>query len=96
LSDRWNDLIVFGEIGDSALAEVGYESARVTAVFGEKSFLFARATDGTRDFWVHQSATELSIAEFAKLRLGELVSVLPSQDPPDFGRAWPAKHMMLA
>lgn len=53
LLDRWNDLLVFGETGDSALAEVGYESARVTVVFGEKKFVFARATDGTRDFWVH-------------------------------------------
>ncbi|HET6841291.1 MAG TPA: hypothetical protein VFK06_06340 [Candidatus Angelobacter sp.] len=96
LSDRWKDLLVFGEKEDRALAEVGYESARVTAVFGEKKFLFARATDGTRDFWVHQTAAvDLTSTEFAKLKVGQLVSILPSQQPPEVGRAWPAKHMML-
>jgi hypothetical protein len=95
-SDRWSDLILLGETEDSALAEVGYESARITAVFGEKRHLFARATDGTRDFFVRCSATELNATDFAKLRVGQLLSVLPGNVPPDLGRAWPAQHAMLA
>jgi hypothetical protein len=95
-SDRWKDLLVSGETEDSALADIGYESARVTTVCGDKKYLFARATDGTRNFWVPQSATELNSTDFAKLKLGQLLLVLPSQDPPTAGRAWPVKHMMLA
>ena len=95
-SDRWSDLILLGEREDRALAEVGYETARITAVFAGKPYFFARATDGTRDFHVRLSATELSQNDFAKLRLGQLLSILPSDETPEAGRSWPAKHAMLA
>jgi hypothetical protein len=95
-SDRWSDLIILGETEDSALADVGYETARITALFSAKRFLFARAIDGTRDFFVRAASTELSTSDFSKLRMGQLLSVLPDDDPPDQGRAGHAKHAMLA
>jgi hypothetical protein len=95
-SDRWSDLIFLGETEDRALAEVGYESARITAAFSGRNYLFARAVDGTRDFYVHSSATDLNAAEFSQLRLGQLLSVLPGDQPAASGRAWPAKHAMVA
>jgi hypothetical protein len=93
-SERWSDML--SETEDHALADVGYETARVTGVIPEKAHLFARAVDGTRDFFVRMAATDLSRAEFAALKNGQLLMVLPSDEPPWAGRAWPAKHVMLA
>jgi hypothetical protein len=95
-SERWTDLTFLGEREDRALAEVGYESARVTSVFPGRSYLFARAADGTRDFYVHSSATDLNPGEFAALRTGQLLSILAGDQPAAAGRAWPVKHVMLA
>ena len=94
--ERWSDLIDLGETEDHALANTGYETARVTGVIPDKAHLFARAIDGTRDFYVHLAATDLSRQAFAALRNGQLLMVLPGDKPPPTGRAWPAKHVMLA
>jgi cold shock CspA family protein len=94
---RWSELITFGQEEDSALATAGYQTARITRVFSDRGFAFARALDGSRDFYVHRSATDLSMADFGRLRPGQLVSVLASESPGDeTGRAWPARHAMLA
>ena len=93
-SERWSDML--GETEDHALSDVGYETARVTGVIPEKAHLFARAIDGTRNFFVRMAATDLSRAEFAALKNGQLLMVLPGDEPPWAGRAWPAKHVMLA
>jgi hypothetical protein len=95
-SERWSDLIFFGETEDSAVANAGYETARVTSVIPEKAHLFARALDGTRDFFVRLPATDLLRADFIALKNGQLLLVLPSEEPSWQGRAWPAKHVMLA
>jgi tetratricopeptide (TPR) repeat protein len=94
--DRWAELLDLGEVEDSALAVAGYHTAKITKVASDRGFAFARALDGSRDFYVRRTATDLSAPEFGKLRLGQLVSVLAadsSEDSP--GRAWPAKHVML-
>jgi cold shock CspA family protein len=95
-AERWTDLVMLGEPEDKVLLNVGYENSRITNIFPDKGHSFARALDGTRDFFVHWSATELTKSEFAKLRQGQLLLVLPSEDPPSEGRAWPAKHAMLS
>jgi hypothetical protein len=95
-SERWSDLIFLGETEDSALANAGYETARVTTVSPEKAHLFARALDGTRDFFIRLGATDLNRSDFVALKNGQLLLVLPSDEPPWQGRAWPAKHVMLA
>ncbi|MDR3490364.1 MAG: hypothetical protein P4M05_36515 [Bradyrhizobium sp.] len=95
-TDRWSDIIQFGDAGEGALEGAGYDQSKVTHVVGNKGFLFARAMDGSRDFFIRIGATELSPAEFAALKLGQILMVLPSDDPPLEGRAWPAKHAMLA
>ena len=95
LAERWNDLIRFKEVDDEALAEVGYELARVTNTFPDKGHLFARALDGTRDFFVPLTCTDLGRNTFGNLRSGQILRVLPSMEPPLAGSAWPAKHAML-
>jgi cold shock CspA family protein len=93
---RWSELIDFGEEGDSVLAGAGYERARITQVVAARGFAFARTLDGSRDFFVHKSATD-SEADFVTLRAGRLVSVLADDSSgASVGRAWPAKHVMLA
>jgi hypothetical protein len=94
---RWSELIDLGEEGDAALAGAGYETARITRVVSDRGYAFARSLDGSRDFYVHRSATHLSEADFTALRPGTLVSVLAAGSPgSSSGRAWPAKHVMLA
>lgn len=94
-TDRWSDIIQHGEAYDGGLSEVGYELSKVTDHPSGRSFRFARAMDGSRDFYIRIEATELSVSEFASLKYGQLLRVLPSDDPPQGGRAWPAKHAML-
>lgn len=94
-AERWSDIIRYGDAG-GALEGVGYDQSRVTHVIANKPFLFARAIDGSRDFFIRIEATELSPVDFASLKLGQILMVLPSDDPPVEGRAWPAKHAMLA
>ena len=94
---RWSDLVDFGEEEDAALADAGYETAKVTRIIADRGYAFARALDGSRDFYVHHLTTELSAADFAALRPGTLVSVLAADSSgASTGRAWPAKHVMLA
>ena len=94
---RWSDLIAFGEEEDSALEGAGYETATITRVLSDRGYAFARARDGSRDFYVHRSATDMSEVDFGRLRPGTLVSVLAADSPgAATGRAWPAKHVMLA
>jgi cold shock CspA family protein len=94
---RWAELIDFGEEGDAALASAGYETAKITRVVADRGYAFARTLDGSRDFYVHRSATDLSVADFTALRPGTLVSVLAAESAgSSTGRAWPAKHVMLA
>lgn len=94
---RWSDLIDLGEEDDSALADAGYETATITRVLADRGFAFARVLDSSRDFYVHRSATDLNEVDFGKLRPGTLVSVLAADSPGTSpGRAWPAKHVMLA
>jgi len=93
---RWGELLDFGETEDVALANAGYLTARITRPFTDGFYVFARAVDGSRDFFVHRSATELSQRDFANLRLGQLLSILPGDSAPETGRAWPVKHAMLA
>lgn len=92
---RWDDLVDQGAADDAALASAGYERSRVTAVFPDRGYVFARALDGSRDFYVHRRSTELNSNQFVHLKQGQLMMVLPSGEPPDSGRAWPAKHAML-
>lgn len=93
---RWADLIASGEGGDSALASAGYETATITRVVADRDHAFARTLDGSRDFYLRRSASDLSAAEFSALRPGTLVSVLPADSAgSSTGRAWPAKHVML-
>jgi cold shock CspA family protein len=95
-TDRWSDIIQYGDAGDGALEGAGYEQSTVTHVLGNRGFLFARANDGSRDFFVRIETTEFTPAEFSGLKLGQILMVLPSDDPPLEGRAWPAKHAMPA
>jgi tetratricopeptide (TPR) repeat protein len=95
-TDRWAELIRYGDAGEDALEEVGYEKTRITHVPVDRGCLFARALDGSRDFYVRISATELKPADFSHLKPGQILMVLPSSDPPEEGRAWPAKHAMLS
>jgi cold shock CspA family protein/predicted transcriptional regulator len=93
---RWTELIDLGNEDDSALGQAGYETAKITRVMAERGFAFARALDGSRDFYIHRTATDLSPADFGMLRPGQLVSVLASASPGSTtGRAWQAKHVML-
>ncbi|MEO7717096.1 MAG: NB-ARC domain-containing protein [Capsulimonas sp.] len=94
ISDYWNDLVSRGITDDAALASVGYESARIATIFTNKDHLFARALDGSRDFFVRLSATELTRSQFSALKVGQLIEVLPGELPAG-SRAWPAKHAMI-
>ena len=94
-TDRWSDIIRYGD-ADDALSNVGYEQSKITDYPNSKGFRFARAMDGSRDFFIRIEATELTLTEFSGLKYGQLLMVLPSDDPPREGRAWPAKHAMLA
>lgn len=94
-ADRWLNIIRYGDDGDSALVGAGYDKSRVTRK-GKDGFLFARAIDNSRDFYVRIEATEFNALDFFSLNVGQLLMVLPSDDPPSKGRAWPAKHAMLA
>jgi hypothetical protein len=94
---RWSELVDFGDGGDAALANAGYETARITRVVADRGYAFARALDGSRDFFVRRSAMELAAEDFTALRPGTLVSVLPGETSGSSGgRAWPAKHVMLS
>jgi tetratricopeptide (TPR) repeat protein len=96
-TERWSDIVKYGNATDPALEEVGYEQAKITNLLTkDKGALFARATDGSRDFYIRMENTQLSLGEFSALKLGQSLMVLPSDDPPSKGRAWPAKHVMLA
>jgi hypothetical protein len=94
-TDRWADIIRDGEPGDGALEGVGYERAKITRLAPEHNYLFARSLDGSRDFYVRISAMDMTPVEFSRLRHGQNLMILPSSDPPQQGRAWPAKHAMI-
>lgn len=94
-TDRWTELIHNGDAGEDALEEVGYERTTITHLPSDGRYLFARAVDGSRDFYVRMSSTEIKPVEFSRLKPGLMLMVLPSSDPPEAGRAWPAKHAML-
>ncbi|MGH9855727.1 MAG: hypothetical protein ACREBD_38325 [Blastocatellia bacterium] len=94
-TDRWVDIIRYGDPGDDALEDAGYERAKITRLVVEHGHLFARSLDGSRDFYVRVSATDMTPVEFSHLRLGQNLMILPSSDPPNQGRAWPAKHAMI-
>lgn len=95
--NRWRDLLEVGTIEVRALTEVGYQTAKVIQVRADRGFAFARALDGSRDFYVHRTAMDSGVFEFEKLRLGQLLSILPCDSASGTsGRAWPAKHAMLA
>jgi hypothetical protein len=92
--ERWTELLGAGSAAeDEALAAVGYQAARITRVFPLKRYAFARSLDGNRDFYIRHDVTDLK--DFKTLQPGQIVSVLPSEDPSELGRAWPAKHVML-
>ena len=94
-ANRWYDLISLREHEDPALNSVGYVPARITNIFPSKGYLFARALDGTRDFYVPDSATGFSSREFSELRQGQVLQILPSRDSQGReGSAWPAGHAM--
>ena len=95
-TERWSGIIQYGDDGDSALEGAGYDQSIVTHVVGKKGYLFARATESSRDFYIRIESTELSPTTFSGLKLGQILMVLPSDEPPAAGRAWPAKHAMLA
>ena len=95
-TDRWADFNRYGETGEVALEDAGYQRTRITNVAVDRGCLFTRALDGSRDFYVRMSATELKPADFYRLKLGQVLMVLPSSEPPEEGRAWPAKHAMLS
>lgn len=93
---RWSELVDFGAVEDAALVDAGYQTARITRVLAERGYAFARALDGSRDFYVNRSATGLSASDFEKILPGQLMSVLAAESPgPSSGRAWPAKHAMF-
>jgi hypothetical protein len=93
----WSELIGFAQEHDPALVKAGYEAATLTYVRPNGDYAFARALDGSRDFYVKAAATELSVADFGRLRSGQPVWVLAADSfDPASGRAWPAKHVMLA
>ncbi|HYD17433.1 MAG TPA: hypothetical protein VEF76_03010 [Patescibacteria group bacterium] len=94
-AQRW-EAIVRPEGLHDKLKKAGYEPANVTYKADHGNHVFARSIDGSRDFFVRVSATELTSAEFQGLKLGQTLLVLPSGDPPENGRAWPAKHAMVS
>jgi len=71
------------------------EERRLEAGRLQGNYLFARSLDGTRDFYVRISATDMTPVEFSRLMHGQNLMILPSSDPPQQGRAWPAKHAMI-
>ncbi len=91
--ERWSDLVIFGQVEDQALSGFGYVSARITKRM--PSYFFAQALEGSSAYFVHRAATDLSISRFADLKDGQLVQILPSDVPPEAGRARLAKHAML-
>src|SRR5262249_32391415 len=94
-TNRWTDIISYGEPHDNALEGAGYEPTKITHLIPEGNYLFARSLDGSRDFYVRLSATDMTPVEFSCLRPGQNLMILPSIDPPQRGRAWPAKHAMI-
>ena len=92
-TERWSDLVIFGEAEDKVLANVGYISSRITKV--KESYLFAQAIESTVAFFVHRAATELSPSKFNALKEGQRLQILPSDAIPEPGRARLAKHAMI-
>ena len=95
-TEKWTNLIRHGDPGDDALEDVGYERAKIIHLAANGGYLFAQTLDGSRDFFVHASATEFKPGEFTQLKHGQILMVLPSSEAPKEGRGWPAKHAMLA
>jgi cold shock CspA family protein len=72
-TEKWTNLIRHGDPGDDALEDVGYERAKITHLAANGGYLFAQTLDGSRDFFVHASATEFKPGEFTRLKLGQIL-----------------------
>lgn len=95
----WIDRYGFGD-RDTALEEAGYVEARIshipTRLDGTpRDFLFARALDGTREYYVHRETAQLSTRDFTKLQTGQVIRVLPGDRLQEGSRAFPTRDVII-